>query len=112
MLHPSSSLQPPTVSTSIPPASGEPKAGSKGKSKGVQRSNNTNSARNLCALDWMEANPGGLAADFKMYFDQLPKDKLKKWKEKEKAAKAARGPDEKNNDLPIAEMRETAGGSH
>ena len=35
------------------------------------------SARNLCALDWMEANPGGLAADFKMYFDRLPKDELK-----------------------------------
>jgi hypothetical protein len=25
----------------------------------------------------MEANPGGLAADFKVYFDQLPKDELK-----------------------------------
>jgi len=54
-----------------------------------------------------------------------------KWKEKEKAAasalcligllhlitivslqKATRGAGEKNNDLPIAEMREMAGGSH
>jgi hypothetical protein len=25
----------------------------------------------------MEANPGGLVANFKGYFDQLPKDKLK-----------------------------------
>ena len=63
--------------------------------------------RNLCALDWMEANPRGLAGDFKSYFDRLSKDELKvqfclpnaytqfltlhcyihqKWKEKEKAA--------------------------
>jgi len=61
--------------------------------------------RNLCAQDWVANNPGGLAIDFKNYFDNLPKEELKVglhctvptyadvvvsirqvWKEKEKAA--------------------------
>src|SRR5882762_10705484 len=33
--------------------------------------------RDLCMQDWVVNNPGGLAADFKKYFDNLPKEELK-----------------------------------
>jgi len=67
----------------------ESKATSKVKAKTLQKSNNTNSARNLCTLEWIEVNPGGLAVDIKMYFDGQSKEDIKKWKEKEKAVKTA-----------------------
>ncbi|KAF8798237.1 hypothetical protein BYT27DRAFT_7246604 [Phlegmacium glaucopus] len=47
------------------------------KRPGKMRPGSSNTARNLCAQDWIQSNPHGTRAEFKIYYDNLSTDKKK-----------------------------------
>ncbi|EGO27513.1 hypothetical protein SERLADRAFT_406586 [Serpula lacrymans var. lacrymans S7.9] len=47
---------------------------------------NTNTARNLCALDWLKMNKNGTAEEYKTYYNNLDQETKKMYQERAEAA--------------------------